>query len=219
MPVDPETWVALWGAICELSDLFPDGLVFSGGIAVYLHARQAKLAPWGIEFSHDGDFYISLADFSDLRDIEEVTANRRLSKHQFIKNGIEFDVYLEYNNGLRVPYADAWTRSSIIDNVRVTSLEHLLLLKLDAYADRKASAKGRKDERDLIRITHILSRQQIHKTWLEPYATAEDVRLLTGAIRSPEFVSMTQNVRQASKLRTNFQTVLDAVREVVEKSQ
>ena len=219
MPVDPETWAALWRAICELSELFPEGLVFIGGIAVYLHARAARLASWGIEFSHDGDFYVSLADFSDLRDAEEVTVNRRLNKHQFIKNGIEFDVYLEYNNGLRVPYADAWTRSSIIDNVRVTSLEHLLLLKLDAYADRKASAKGRKDERDLIRITHILSRQQIHKTWLEPYATAEDVRLLTGAIRSPEFVSMTQNVRQASKLRTNFQTVLDAVREVVEKSQ
>jgi hypothetical protein len=219
MPVDDETWTALWGAICELSDLFPDGLVFIGGIAVYLHARQARLAPWGIEFSHDGDFYVSLADFSDLRDIEEVTANRRLNKHQFIKNGLEFDVYLEYNNGLRVPYADAWTRSSIIDNVRAASLEHLLLLKLDAYADRKASAKGRKDERDLIRIAHILAHGRVHKTWLEPYATVEDVRLLTEALRSTEFVSMTQNVRQASTLRADFRKVLDVMREIAEKNQ
>jgi hypothetical protein len=219
MPVDPETWAALWSAICELSELFPDGLVFIGGIAVYLHARQARLAPWGIEFSHDGDFYVSLTDFSDLRDVEEVTANRRLSKHQFIKNGLSFDVYLEYNNTLRVPYADALSRSLIIDNVRVASLEHLLLLKLDAYADRKGSAKGQKDERDLIRITHILSHQVVHKRWLEPYATAEDVRLLTEALRSPEFVSMTRNVKQAGALRTDFRTVLNAVREIVEKNR
>jgi hypothetical protein len=216
MPIDPDTWADLWAAICELTEQFPDGLVFIGGIAVYLHARQAKLAPWGVEFSHDGDFYISLADFSDLRDIEEVTVNRRLSKHQFIKNKIDFDVYLEHNNTLRVPYVAAWEHSSIVENVRVVSLEHLLMLKLDAYADRKGSAKGRKDERDLIRISHILSRQRIHKKWLEPYATTEDVRLLTEALRSPEFVLMNGgNVQQASRLRTDFRKVLDAVSEVV----
>ena len=186
---------------------------------MYLHARQARLAPWGVEFSHDGDFYVSLTDFSDLRDIEEVTANRRLSKHQFIKNGLSFDVYLEYNNTLRVPYADAWDHSSIIENVRVASPEHLLLLKLDAYADRKGSAKGRKDERDLIRIAHILSRSHVHKRWLEPYATVEDVRLLTEAIRSQEFMLMTKNIKQANSLRSDFRVILNDMREIVEKSQ
>lgn len=216
MSIDPDTWADLWAAICELTEQFPDGLVFIGGIAVYLHARQAKLASWGIEFSHDGDFYISLADFSDLRDIEEVTVNRRLSKHQFIKNKIDFDVYLEHNNTLRVPYVAAWEHSLIVENVRVVSLEHLLMLKLDAYADRKGSAKGRKDERDLIRVAHILSRQRIHKKWFEPYVTIEDVRLLTEAMRSPEFVLMNGgNVQQASRLRADFRKVLDAVSEVV----
>ena len=217
MPVDPETWAALWRAICELSELFPEGLVFIGGIAVYLHARAARLASWGIEFSHDGDFYVSLADFSDLRDAEEVTVNRRLNKHQFIKNGIEFDVYLEYNNSLRVPYADAWARSSVIDNVRVAALEHLLLLKLDAYADRRASAKGRKDERDLIRIAHILSRQRLHKQWLEPYLTPEDAKLLADVLKSSEFVAMTRNVKQASDLRADFRALLNAARDILEK--
>ena len=217
MSVDPEVWAALWRAICELSELFPEGLVFIGGIAVYLHARAARLASWGIEFSHDGDLYVSLADFSDLRDVEEVTANRRLNKHQFIKNGIEFDVYLEYNNSLRVPYADAWARSSVIDNVRVASLEHLVLLKLDAYADRRASAKGRKDERDLIRIAHILSRQRLHKQWLEPYLAPEDVQLLADVSKSSEFVAMTRNAKQASDLRADFRTLLNVTRGAVEK--
>ena len=218
MPVDPDVWAALWSGICELSESFPEGLVFIGGIAVYLHARQAKLPPWGVEFSHDGDFYVSLADFSDLRDYEEVTPNRRLSKHQFIKNGIGFDVYLEHNNTLRVSYADAWAHSLVVENVRVVSLEHLLPLKLDAYSDRKGSAKGRKDERDLIRISHILSHHRMHKKWLEPYVTSDDVRLLKEAIRSPEFVLMTGgNVQQASRLRADFRVILDAVVEIVGK--
>lgn len=217
MTVDLETWDALWSAIRELSELIPEGIVFIGGVAVYLHARQAQLTGWGIEFSHDGDFYVSLTDFSDLRDFEEVTVNKRLHKRQFIKNGIDFDVYLEYNNSLRVPYADVRQRSSIIDGVRVAALEHLLLLKLDAYADRKASAKGRKDERDLIRIAHILSRHHLHRAWVAPYVTAQDADLLASALRSPEFVSMTHNVRQANALRSDLRTVLDTLRALVER--
>ena len=215
MPVDQETWEALWSAICELSELFPDGLVFIGGIAVYLRARAARLAAWGIEFSHDGDFYISLSDFADLRDYEEVTANRRMSKHQFIKSGVEFDVYLEYNNSLRVPYAEALARSSLVERVRVAAPEHLLVLKLDAYADRRRSAKGRKDERDLIRIARILSRN-LHRARLAPYITERDVDLLEAVSRSAEFVSMTGNVKQASGLRKDFRALLDKVRALVE---
>jgi|SRR5580692_2229887 hypothetical protein len=219
MPVDPDVWAALWRGISELSEQFPEGLVFIGGVAVYLHARAARLAQWGVEFSHDGDFYVSLVDFSDLRDMEEVTPNRRLSKYQFIKNRIEFDVYLEHNSTLRVPYADVRARSTVIDNVRVAALEHLLLLKLSAYADRRGSAKGRKDERDLVRIAHILSRQRLHKQWLESYLDPEDVDLLAIVLKSPEFVAMTQNVKQASGLRADFRSVLDAVRGLVEKSR
>jgi len=215
MPPEEDHWQALWSGICDLSEMFPDGVVFIGGIAVYLHARKAGLEGWGIEFSHDGDFYISLADFADLRDIEEVTTNRRLSKHQIVKDGIDFDVYVERRHGLRVSFSDMAEASTVIEHVRVASPEHLLLLKLDAYADRLASAKGRKDERDLIRIAHVLARK-VRENLFAPYVQAEDLRLMSKVSRSSEFFSMTRSPKQAASLRKEFLALAERIRSLLE---
>lgn len=217
--VDPEQWGALWTGICELSEYFPDGVVFIGGVAVYLHARAGHVPENWIEFSHDGDLYISLSDFGDLRDYEEVVANRRLTKHQFIKNGIDFDVYLEHNNGLRVTYSDVRAHSVVIEQVRVASLEHLLLLKLDAYADRRGSAKGRKDERDLVRITHLMAAPyRPQRKQLKPYLTIRDVELLSVVLRaSPEFGRMSADHKQTKLLRENFERLVRLVRDIEKK--
>jgi hypothetical protein len=215
--VDREQWDTLWRGICELSAFFPEGIVFIGGVAVYLHVRGSKVPDAWVEFSHDGDFYISLADFADLRDLEEVTQNRRLSKYQLIKNGIEFDVYLEFRHTLRVPYAAAHAASSVIENVRVACLEHLMLLKLDAYADRRGSAKGRKDERDLIRIAYLLSQQRtIHRDRLTPLLTPQDVEAMSSVSRSTEIATMTDSAKHAAKLRSEIMKVVRTLRTVVQ---
>src|SRR5262245_5897824 len=83
------------------------GHVFIGGVAVYLHAVNNARTRDLAEASHDADFMLSLADFADLRDTDEVVANRRLSKHQLIRDGVEFDVYVERQNNLIVPYDEA----------------------------------------------------------------------------------------------------------------
>src|SRR6185436_10365237 len=108
---------------------------------------------------YDADFYISFADMGDLRDIEEVTANRRLSKHQMIKHGFEFDIYTERQSTLVLPYDVVLASSQIVGGIRVASPEHLLVLKLEAFADRKGSAKGDKDAKDLLRIAVAARRQ------------------------------------------------------------
>ena len=66
-------------------------LVFIGGIAVYLHTINAENLADLAEATRDADLYISISGFSDLRDIEEVSANPRLSKHEFRKDGFSFD--------------------------------------------------------------------------------------------------------------------------------
>lgn len=208
---EQDAWDTLWRGICELSGFFPEGIVFIGGIAVYLHAKAAGLPEVWIEFSHDGDFFISLSDLADLRDLEEVTANRRLSKHQLIKEGVDFDVYIEHNNLLRIPYSAAAESSIVIDKVRVASLEHLLLLKLAAYSDRRGRAKGRKDERDLIRICYILSSRKIRKALLAPYIDAKDIELMRSMVRSSEFLVLGQSVPKANHLRSTFVKVLGIV--------
>lgn len=210
--VDAEEWGRLWAGIRELSELFPDGIAFIGGVAVLLHVKDHKLPERFIELSHDGDFYVSLADFADLRDLEEVTANRRLNKHQIIKNGLEYDVYLENHNRLIVKYADVMSSSRVVDGVRVACLEHLLLLKLDAYRSRRGSAKGTKDERDLIKICYLMKTRGPRKEPLRRYLVAEAIEALGQLRKSAEFMNICGgNAHQARELREAMLGVVEAV--------
>ena len=68
--------------------------------------------------------------------------------------------------------------SQVIDGVCIASLEHLLVLKLDAYASRRGSAKGAKDERDLIKILHLLDQSTLRAGRLESYLTDEAIAML-----------------------------------------
>jgi hypothetical protein len=209
--VDDEVWSKLWSGIRELSEQF-DRIVFIGGVAVWLHVEHAQGASVPAEFSHPIDFYISREDLGTLRDIEEVTKNTRLHKRQVIKQGIDFDVYVEGESALLVGYQDVDRASELIDAIRVASIEHLLVLKLDAYQSRKGSQKGLKDERDLIRLGYLLARNGTKLFLLEPHLTPELFKLFKSVGRSSEFFTMCQrNSQKASKLRKAFK---DAVLEV-----
>lgn len=154
-----EDYHALIGIARELTDGFPEGVVFIGGIAVAMHANERRIVAG--EHTHDGDFYISQTDFVDLRDIYEAVPNRRLSKFQILKQNLEFDVYVENQSRLVVPYADIAARSQVIGGIRVAALEHLLVLKGEAAADRMGSDKGDKDLRDLAKILVLLDRPDV----------------------------------------------------------
>ncbi len=191
----------------EIATNFPDGVVYIGGIAVYLHSVNHKETEALAEFTHDADFYISLADMSDLRDIEEVTANRRLCKHQIRKRGFEFDIYTERHSALIVPYDQVFASSVSYENIRVASLEHLLVLKLEAYRDRRQSSKGSKDAKDIIRlglISHGMKRK-LNKDLVVGYLSDEHLELLSTIKRGPEFLAMAKgNAKYAKEMRTLF---------------
>lgn len=68
----------------ELISFYPESIVLIGGVAVYYHSTMNKIESSMIEQSHYSDFYISMVDYMDLKDIEDVTSNSRLSKHQII---------------------------------------------------------------------------------------------------------------------------------------
>lgn len=206
----------LLSACAEVAELFADGVVFIGGIAVYLHAvNHEETAPLA-EFTHDADFYISLADMADLRDIEEVTQNRRLSKHQMIKKGFEFDIYTERQSSLIVPYDMVVGYSVVHAGIRVSALEHLLVLKLEAFLDRKGSAKGEKDAKDLLRIAAVAARggQEFRPELAAPFIRDEHLPLLDLVYRGPFATSLALgNAVQAKRLRGEFSTVADGIRE------
>lgn len=208
-------------SICsELSQMFDQGLVFIGGIAVYTHsinsAKQASLA----EATHDGDFYISLADMADLRDIEEVTPNRRLSKSQIIKGGFEFDIYTERQSSLIVPYDEVIAHSKSYEGVRVACLEHLVVLKLEAYRDRKDSAKGEKDARDLFRLAALVEEKGMDPKLICPYLDDEHLDLFSRLRKSPEASALAgNNAVAAKKLKSHLNNMLDAIEQGFDPGQ
>jgi len=195
----------------EIAAWFPDGIIFIGGIAVYLHSINNGSTRTLAEFTHDADFYISMADMSDLRDIEEVVANRRLSKHQLIKRGFEFDIYTERHSALLVPYDQIIAHSVQYDELRVASLEHLIVLKLEAYRDRCDSSKGQKDAKDLIRLALITSarKKPLVKDLIIGYLSEEHMKLLERVKRGPEFMSLAKgNSKEAKSMREKFAAVM-----------
>jgi len=191
----------------EISSLFPTGVVYIGGIAVYLHTINIEEIASFAEFTHDADFYISIADMSDLRDIEEVTPNRRLSKHQLIKGGFEFDIYTERYSSLIVPFDQVKAYSEAYDMISVASLEHLLVLKLEAYRDRINSSKGSKDAKDILRISQIASasKKKLRPDLIEGYISESHIELLKQIEKGPEPMSLARgNAQQAKNIRKVF---------------
>jgi len=208
-------------ACAEVAALFPDGVVYIGGIAVYLHAKNSQDSQALAEFTHDADFYISLADMSDLRDLEEVIPNRRLSKHQMLKQGFEFDIYTERQSSLIVPYDAVIAHSKLCAGIRVASLEHLMVLKLEAFSDRKGSTKGDKDAKDLLRIAAVACLGDgIDPNQIAPYLRDEHLELMERVERGPYAAALAHgNAVQAKRLRQSFSAVCQTIRSELGETQ
>lgn len=194
-------------AICkEISEGFPDGVVYIGGIAVFLHVASDEAMRPLAEATHDADFYISYPDFGTLRDEAEIVQNSRLQKHQLNRGGFEFGIYTEHNSSLIVPYDTINFNSEQIAGVRVACLEHLLALKLGAYENRKTSKKGDKDARDIacIGLTAI-ERHVVRPDLCTPYFTVAHETLLRGIPTHPVITEMAGgNAKTAKELRTKL---------------
>jgi hypothetical protein len=187
----------------ELGRELPD-LVFIGGVAVYLHSLSREVAVAKPETSHDADFMISFAGYDVLKDAQEVVPTPRLSKHQMLVDDVEFDVYVERLHHLLVPYDEVYAYSEVVESARVACLEHLLVLKLDAYAQRGHSSKGIKDRRDVAKIGILLGRQ-VRKELVLPYMRDDLESSLEEVARSPVFFELcSRNSHEAKKTRTLF---------------
>jgi len=190
----------------ELAEDLP-GHVFIGGVAIYLHTinSRSQATRKMAETSHDSDLMVSLHDYSSLRDAVEVVANPRLGKHQVILEGVEFDVYVERQNNLAVPYDDIFAHAKTYDRMRVAALEHLLLLKLAAHEDRQGSAKGDKDERDIVNLS-MLMKGRPRLDLLSPYLRGEHVVSLEKIAGGKVFTDLCRgNVHEAKKMRQSFE--------------
>lgn len=194
--------------VCEGLAAELPGHVFIGGVAVYLHAVNGRRASQ-VEVSHDADVMVSLSDLSSLRDEVEVVSNRRLGKHQVVVDGVEVDVYVERQNGLAVPYDELFAGADEHGSLRAACPEHLLVLKLAAYASRRESAKGDKDARDLVRL--LTTGKRWRGELASPYLRDDHLELLGRLSRSQVFSEMcARNLHDAKHLKASFDRALAA---------
>ena len=197
--------------LCQsFSDTLP-GVVFIGGVAVYLRASEAGVETIVPESSHDADFMISFSGYGGLKDMEEITYNSRQHKHQMVVDEVEFDIYVERLNGLIVPYDDVYAQADAIGTVQVACLEHLLVLKLEAFKSRKHSSKGEKDRRDIVKIGLLLGRKP-RLDLIEPYMREELADHLREVAKSSVFHDLCgRNAHAASGMREEFAAFADDV--------
>lgn len=185
----------------NLCETFGDEFVVIGGWAVHAYNCKSK--------SFDGDAMVSHIVEGTLNDSYIVTKNPRMKKSQFIcEAGCDIDLYVERQHGLRIPFSEIQAYSQQIDRLRVASPEHLLLLKLDAYKDRKHTPKGTKDKEDILSMLAKvpLKKKEIFDTHLD----GEDKELLKEVL-ADKAIAMTlcnQNAFEAKQLRSNASKAL-----------
>lgn len=154
-----ERWSDVLQGVKELSESYEDDIVFIEGVAVFFHCKKNELTKRLVFASHDADFMISKAAFIDLRDEYECNANKRLGKQEMSICGESFGIYIQREHNLIVSFEKAKEFSVSIENICMAGLEHLLPLKLVAAIDRKSSSKGQKDQRDLVCLCYLISKE------------------------------------------------------------
>jgi hypothetical protein len=207
-------WDELIKIAKDLTSDYPD-VVFIGGAAVSTHA--GLLGKRFQESSHDIDFYLSLTGKAAMRNRFEMRSDPRLQKDSANIGGQDADIYVERQHGLAVPYAEVYAHSEEIDGIRVACLEHLLVLKLDAAWDRRGSAKGEKDMRDLACIMALMNTP--HSKRLGPYLTDQRVEALEWAMGRKDLTRLLGlNPHEGSRFREGLDQNMDKVRRLYEGS-
>lgn len=187
-------------------------IVLIGGVATYLHVQRRPRSHLPLEMTHDTDAAISARGMGSLRDELPVTTNPRLHKEQVIVEDVDVDLYPQFVSRLRFSYEDLAPYAQRYRGFQIASVPQLLLLKLDAYEDRKGSAKGAKDRRDVGKLLVLLGGSPQARSLFGALASKEDFRNLAAVIRSGVFLEIARgNAKTAAALRAKAEDALQKV--------
>lgn len=196
-------------AVAKLSD---GEIVLIGGVATFLHIQRRPKVDLPLEATHDVDATISAVASSSLRDRYEFTENPRLHKVQIRVDDIDVDLYPQHISRLRFSYLDLAPYAQRYRGFQIAAIPHILLLKLDAIADRGTSSKGAKDRRDVAKLLVLLRTSPQARKLLAGLAAPSDLVNLRAVVKSSAFMEIVHgNAKAASVLRTLADEAVDAV--------
>lgn len=121
--------------------------VLIGGWAVYLYSRSLK--------SKDIDIIVEYSQLAKMKENEIVSKNDRLKKYEIKTGEFDVDIYLDHYSELGIDIARIKQNVVTKEGFSVPCLEVLFLLKLHAWNNRRGSAKGQKDELDILSLAFL----------------------------------------------------------------
>ncbi len=140
-----------WAALQELRRRYQ--FVLIGGWAAWVHTRGAK--------SRDIDIVVDYPELARLRVDYQVRKNERLKKYEIKADGFDIDIYVpHYSTTLALPPEFVRQRAENREGFLVPDAETLLALKLGAWAERRGTPKGTKDQIDIQSLLPFTSRER-----------------------------------------------------------
>lgn len=118
--------------------------ILIGGWSVYLYTHLLK--------SKDIDIVVSLEELGKLKSQFDIVKNDRLTKYEIHQGEVDVDIYVEHYSNPGIPAEDLRGVSVSLEGFQVPEIETLLLLKHNAWRERRGSAKGGKDEIDILSL-------------------------------------------------------------------
>ncbi len=118
--------------------------ILIGGWAVFLYTKGLK--------SKDVDIILDYEELSRLKENFEVIKNERLKKYEIKIEGIDVDIYLPYFSNPGLPCQEIKKFTLTKENFTLPIPETLLILKQNAFLERKESPKGAKDKIDIFSL-------------------------------------------------------------------
>ena len=131
-----------WNRLMELQKEVD--FILIGGWAVYLWTHALK--------SKDIDIVINYESLAKLKSSYPMYKNDRLKKYEIKKGGIDIDIYVPFYSVFPIPVHELSLYAVTKDRFTVLQKEALLVLKINAYEERKLSIKGQKDKIDLLSL-------------------------------------------------------------------
>jgi len=172
--------------------------VLIGGWAVFLYSHALK--------SKDIDVIIDYETLGKLKESYEVTKNDRLKKYEVKTGQFDIDIYLPHYSDLGIEVEKIVQSAVIRKGFTIPQLEALFLLKLRAWQSRSGSAKGKKDELDVLSLAILPE-----FNWKELKILVKDHSLDVEYQAFTTLLKNTRNIKelgvheqQMSKLRKNI---------------
>jgi len=130
-----------WKLLQEIRNKYD--FILIGGWAVYLLTKQQK--------SKDIDIVVSIEELQKLKS-GNLQKNQNLKKYEIKTEEIDIDIYVEYYSELGIPVEDIKNHIIFVEGFKIPNVEAMIILKQEAYKNRKDSVKGQKDEIDILSL-------------------------------------------------------------------